>query len=191
MVKNITTYNCVNRVIVPRMNEIYSTTCLIYSLSLYILNSSNNTPICQVRIVPSFEPLTNIFPITNRPFTLLVCPIYWFKISPWLLKVHSTIVPSSKLPKTVFSVKQAETSSSLTWTFCSYSFFYSFPSTSKIASYSFYSVPFNFLSRSALIVISLLARSQPAFEDCYLWLSHLWRWSRAYVHPHRREKTMK
>ena len=102
MVEDATTYNCIYCFVLPLPNCIHWATRLKNCLWLTCLSRKLITETFQVLMVLSYEPLTSVLPSTKRLQTLLVCPINWFKISPWLVKLHSTILPSSKLPNTVF-----------------------------------------------------------------------------------------
>lgn len=117
-IEDVSADNRVNSLSLSRSEVIHWAICFVNSFGLTILYRYRNTVMFQVLIVPSCDPLTRTLPITKRLETLFVCPVNWFKISPWLVKLHSTMMPSSKLPKTVFSVKQAETISSRICAFC-------------------------------------------------------------------------
>ena len=120
-VEDVTADYCIDSFILASSDTVYCSTSLINSLRLSILLYWLVTEMFQVLMVPSWDPLTRRLFITNKFETRFVCPTNWFKIYPWFVKLHSTIIPSSKLPNTVFSVKQAETISSRICVFCYYS----------------------------------------------------------------------
>ena len=110
---------CIYIFLLALPKTVYCPVCLIHHFWLATLGKVHFTLTFQVRIVPSQEPLIKRSSSTYRFVTFFVWPMNSFNTSPSFVQFQWTIVPSSKLPNNVFSVKQAETSSSFTCTLSS------------------------------------------------------------------------
>ena len=121
LIECISIHNRINVFLLSSSQTVHSSICLVHDLSFPVLNWCKITVMFHVRIVPSYDPLTNKFSSTNKFVTFFVWPMNSFRTSPSFVQFQFTIVPSSKLPNNVFSVKHAETNSSFT---CSFSYYY-------------------------------------------------------------------
>ena len=121
LIECISIHNRINVFLLSSSQTVHSSICLVHNLSFTFLYWWNITVMFHVRIVPSYDPLTSKFSSTNKFVTFFVWPMNSFRTSPSFVQFQFTIVPSSKLPNSVFSVKHAETNSSFT---CSFSYYY-------------------------------------------------------------------